>query len=45
MSNMWNSTMFGDSTDLLNALHGFISISWASCQNGGSPASWILEIC
>jgi len=27
----WNGTMFGDHYCPLNALRGFVSVSWASC--------------
>jgi len=29
--NLWNGAMFGDLDWPLNASHGFVSISWASC--------------
>jgi len=31
--NIWNGTIFGDLDWPLNALRGFVSISWASCVN------------
>jgi len=44
--NIWNDTMFGDLDWPLNASHGFVSISWASCfcmwaKNNSKSYGWI----